>query len=285
MMRSRAGAAAVLAVLLASVGAHAAPCTPDEYVAQVATVPTLTTSATLLGVVLAIMGGAPTNSSVFLPTNAAWEAFRAENGASAPDVNRTVAIFLYNSILGLGEATTATLAAASPIETSAGVLQSYVAQANVLITISVTAAANDTAATATGKNGVTGTLGKRYQFCDGFSYAVDKVLLPAADYATTPATYYADITAINARIATQYPPVPAAVLAPSVATPAPTSPAVVTPVAAPVTPTAAPTTPTVVPMTLAAAPPPPASAATLRAEGSAFTLACGLAGAAFLLLA
>lgn len=39
------------------------------------------------------------------------------------------------------------------------------------------------------------TLGKRYAFCDAFMYAADKVLLPAADYATTPTSYISGVRA------------------------------------------------------------------------------------------
>ena len=41
-------------------------------------------------------------------------------------------------------------------------------------------------ATATGLNGITGKLGKGYEFCNCYSYPVDEVLVPAFDYATIP---------------------------------------------------------------------------------------------------
>lgn len=255
MTMPRSGAAALLAILLATVsftGAHAIGCTADAFLLKVAAVPNLQTSATLLGGVLAIMGGPPTNSTVFLPTDAAWAAFKKVNGKSAPDQNRTVAIFLYNSIIGMGKLNSAALAAASPIQTSAGIVQSYYAMKDVFISVTATAATNGTAATVTSMDGETVTLGKRYNFCDAFSYAADKVLLPAADYASTPSSYISDLAELNARVApvAVFPPPPAS------ATPAKTP-----------------------------APPPAAASGTSAAAGSAFALASGLAGAAALLLA
>lgn len=242
----------VLCTLLA--GANASSCTSTEYLKQVAAVSELKTSAALLAGVLDIMGGSPENSTVFLPTGAAWAAFRKLNGASAPDLNRTVAIFLYNSVIGLGQASTAALAAASPIQTSAYVLQLQYAPSDINITLAFKAATKSTAGTVTSMSGVTGTLGKQYNFCNTYTYTVNKVLLPATTYAATPSTYIAEISAVAAASSASYPPPPATG----------TNPAAVTPAAAP--------------------PPPPTNAAT-SAVGSAFTLACGLAGAAVLLLA
>lgn len=75
-----------LCALRAVQGAHDDKCTADEYIKHVAAVPGWSTSATLLGSVLSIMGGNGNNSTVFLPTDAAWAAFRAENGKPPPPV-------------------------------------------------------------------------------------------------------------------------------------------------------------------------------------------------------
>lgn len=48
-------------------------------------------------------------------------------------------------------------------------------------------------ATVTSMDGVTATLGNRSDFCNSYSYTVDKVLLPAATYAATPTTYIAGV--------------------------------------------------------------------------------------------
>lgn len=53
----------------------------------------------------------------------------------------------------------------------------------------------DSQGTVTSMSGVTGILADRYEFCDAFTYTVDKVLLPAAGYASTPTTYISGLCA------------------------------------------------------------------------------------------
>ena len=55
-------------------------CTAAEFVAGVASVSDLQTSAALINSSIPIIG-IPNNSSLFLPTDSAWAAFRAANGA------------------------------------------------------------------------------------------------------------------------------------------------------------------------------------------------------------
>lgn len=63
-------------------------CTADQYISQLANVSTFQTSATLLASVLVTLGGAPRNSTVFVPTDAAWTKFRSVNGAFLPSYRR-----------------------------------------------------------------------------------------------------------------------------------------------------------------------------------------------------
>lgn len=255
MTRSLAWAAALLAILVANVGAQAT-CSNNDYISGVAAVPVWKTTASLLRELISSDVGfafaPPINGTVFLPTDAAWAAFRKQYGASTPDLNRAIAVFTYNNAgNAFGMATTKTLAAASPFQTNLGQLMSYINNNSTLIPLTVKAAniSSGTAATLTSYKGKTGKLGKRHTICSGYSYEVNKVLLPFANYAATPTTYVSELT----RLFAPSPPPPSSVA------PSGSSPSAATPSATP-----------------------PTSAAS---TGSAFTLACGLAGVAALLLA
>ena len=56
-------------------------CDAGNFTQGAANISSLQTSSQLLPTTLSILG-APSNSTVFLPTDAAWAAFRAANGAA-----------------------------------------------------------------------------------------------------------------------------------------------------------------------------------------------------------
>ena len=61
-------------------------CTASEFVALVANFTNLQTSASLLDSAIPVIG-VPNNSTLLLPTDAAWTAFRATNGAPKPSAS------------------------------------------------------------------------------------------------------------------------------------------------------------------------------------------------------
>ena len=64
-----------------AVPAQGLGCDPATFIQGVVNISDLQTSSGLLASSLSIIG-APNNSAVFLPTDAAWAAFRATNGAT-----------------------------------------------------------------------------------------------------------------------------------------------------------------------------------------------------------
>jgi uncharacterized surface protein with fasciclin (FAS1) repeats len=171
----------------------AAACTQAQFVSAVANVSDLQTSSSLLSGALATIG-ARSNSTVFLPTDSAWTKFRAANGVSAPDANRTIAILLYNSIITLGEASKTTLVKSSPIETSAAALLATVANKSAYLPL---AFANDSSVVqATDVAGNVVNLTASYMLCNTQVYTTSGVLLPAASYSAIPETYPADVATL-----------------------------------------------------------------------------------------
>ena len=70
----------------------AAACTQAAFVAAVANVSDLQTSASLLSESLTTLG-MPSNSTIFLPIDSAWTAFQATNGVHGVLLRTTAAVF------------------------------------------------------------------------------------------------------------------------------------------------------------------------------------------------